>query len=119
MESQQRHLERIADIEASGREANEAVVRVTEGRWGRDMEAAPFRCECGDDACEVPLALPLEVYERARQDPMLFLVRPEHVLPEAETVVERHETHWVIRKNEDVRHVAEARDPRRGTPPPG
>jgi hypothetical protein len=104
-------LQRIADTEGTGRLANEQLLKVTDGRWGAE-EPAPFRCECGNDACGLPLPVPPDVYERVRSDPMLFLVTPGHAVPEAEDVVERSDGYEVVRKHENVRNRVEASDPR-------
>jgi hypothetical protein len=111
MTMDQRALERIADIEGMGRQVNEEIARATPPATD-PAQNVPFRCECGNDACAEPLAIPRSVYERVREDPMQFLVRPEHVVPEAETVVDRAESFWLIRKNEEVRLIVEASDPR-------
>ncbi len=102
--------ERIADVEGIGRLANDEIARAALD-WAPDEEAV-LRCECGDDVCHEPLRVTRATYERVREDPMLFLVRPDHVVPDAEDVVERAEQHWVIRKHEDVRPRVEASDPR-------
>lgn len=110
VDSKQRRLELIADIEGMGREANEAISRA--GLAQSDDRHEPFRCECGDDTCSQMLTIPRAVYERARSDVMQFVVVPEHIIPEAETVVERGDGFWILRKNEEVRPTVEASDPR-------
>ena len=108
------YRERVADIEGGGRAANEEIVR----RWGqlRDEDRALFRCECGVESCTAALWVPLGLYERVRADPMLFLIRPGHDLPDVESVVERGDGYAVVRKHEDVRPVAEASNPRADQP---
>jgi hypothetical protein len=44
--------------------------------------------------------LKLDDYERIRSDPTQFVVRPGHDAPDVETVIERHESYWVVRKHE-------------------
>ncbi|HET7758913.1 MAG TPA: hypothetical protein VFK62_03240 [Gaiellaceae bacterium] len=46
------------------------------------------------------MELTLDEYERIRSDPTLFVVRPRHDRPDVETVTERHESYWVVRKHE-------------------
>jgi hypothetical protein len=105
------HFERIADIEGMGRHANEEIAAATPPAVDPAHEE-PYRCECGDDACERSLALPRSVYERVRSDPMQFVVAPGHVVPEAERVIEETERFWVVYKNEGVHGVVESSDPR-------
>jgi len=103
-------LERIADVEGMGRLANEEIARAALD-WPPEAEGL-VRCECGDDVCHEPLRVTHAAYDRVRADPMLFLVRPGHIVIGAEDVVERAEHYWVIRKHEDVRARVEASDPR-------
>jgi hypothetical protein len=111
MDPERLRRERIADVEGTGRLANEQIARAAPESWGRDGDVA-LRCECGNDVCHEPLRVPRDVYERVRGDAMLFLVRPGHDVPEAEDVVERDDRFWIVRKHEDVRPVVEESDPR-------
>ena len=110
MTSEELRLARIADIEGVGRAANEVIAR--ENAPASDGATETFRCECGDETCADPLTITRSVYERARSDPMQFVVRPEHIVPEAETVKEKGDGFWILYKNEDVRPIVEASDPR-------
>jgi ketosteroid isomerase-like protein len=69
------------------RDQEQEVVR----RWGQlaDAGRALFRCECGIGACVEGVWLPLGFYEVVRQDPMQFVIRPGHDLPDVEAVVQR------------------------------
>src|SRR3954452_17753341 len=108
---EQEYRERVASIEGAGREVNEQIVR----RWGELSEGgrALFRCECGIGACVEGVWLPLGVYEQVRQDAMRFVIRPGHELPDVEDIVERGDGYAIVHKCEEVRHIAEATDPRR------
>ena len=57
-------------------------------------------CECANTDCAVPVSLTVAEYEAVRADSTHFLVAPsaEHVVPEVERVVERHERYWVVEK---------------------
>ena len=103
--------ERIADIEGAGRAVNEQIVE----QWGELVVDghALFRCECGFDTCTAAVWLPVGRYERVRADPMTFLIQLGHELSVAEDVIERGDGYAVVRKHEDLRHLAEASDPRR------
>jgi hypothetical protein len=110
MDSHERHLLRIAEIEGVSRYANEKIVETRPA--AADDAPEDFRCECGDETCAAPLSIPRSLYERVREDPMQFVVTPEHIVPEAETVKQRGEGYWILYKNEEVRRVVEASDPR-------
>lgn len=100
----------MATNEASFRDVNEALKR---GRWpGEDRKPVAFRCECAQLGCTRMIELGPPDYERIRANPRRFLVAPDHNLPEAETVVERHEAYVVVEKLEEAGRVAEVTDPR-------
>jgi hypothetical protein len=42
-----------------------------------------------------------------------FFVVPGHEIPDVETVIESHEDWVVVKKNPEVREIAEETDPRR------
>jgi hypothetical protein len=111
MDSEQRRLERVAEIEGVGRFANEKVASMRPAP--PDDAPEDFRCECGDEVCAEPLSIPRSLYERVRSDPMQFIVTPEHIVPEAETVKERGDGYWILYKNEETRPIVEASNPRR------
>ena len=109
MDADQLNREIVAATEGTGRLVNELVV------FELPADASPVRvrCECGNDACKLPLSLPREAYEHVRSDPMTFAVLPGHELPETEDVVEHHDGYDVVRKFEAVRPLVEASNPRR------
>jgi hypothetical protein len=109
----ERH-ERIALNEAMFREGNERM-----SAWQEHQDAPPtktlaFLCECADRDCRKYISMTLPEYEAVRADPMQFAIVPGHEVPEAEEVVERYEDYAVIKKDEDVRGIAEQTDPRGG-----
>jgi hypothetical protein len=110
MDAERLRLERIADTEGMGRLTNEHIVASAD-----TDRTAPLRCECGDDVCHERLMVERGVYERIRQDSMLFIIRPGHEIPDAEDVVEAADGYEVVRKREDMRAVVERSDPRRAT----
>ena len=57
-------------------------------------------CECGDIACSEQITLRRDEYTRLRSDPTQFAIIRGHEALESEDVVERHETHDVVRKHE-------------------
>lgn len=90
------------------REVNETVSDAARGRGGPII----FLCECGDPGCAESVTLTGAEYERVRAVATHFLVRPGHVIPDIETVVERAETYWVVEKTGEAGEVAEETEPR-------
>jgi hypothetical protein len=103
--------ERVARDEATSREINERLERAHEGapsdRYLRMV------CECGLATCERMIAITVPEYERVRSDPRWFAVLREHVVPEAEVVLEEHDRFVVVLKREGTpAEIAEQQDPR-------
>jgi hypothetical protein len=65
----------------------------------QDDEAAPFVCECGNADCIGALMVTVDEYESAHSAPDRFIVKPEHVYPDVEHVLERHDHYWVVEKH--------------------
>jgi len=103
--------ERIAKNEASFRLINE---RLQDGlrRLPHPPELIPFVCECGSRRCTGAVELSLEEYEAVRAHPDRFAVLPDHVFPEYENVVERHERYVVVEKLGVAGLISELTDPR-------
>ncbi|MGH2941349.1 MAG: hypothetical protein ACRDLN_01045 [Solirubrobacteraceae bacterium] len=107
-----RRKERLAHNESAFRALNESLeASVHRGR--PEVELAGFVCECGDPRCEATVRLELAAYESIRQDSQLFFVVPGHEAPDAEDVVEDRDGYRVVRKHDDVAHIAERGDRRR------
>ncbi len=109
-----RRLELIADIEGTDRLVNDIVAAATRGSGPKES----FRCECGHETCHEHVLIPRDLYERVRQDPMLFILQPGHELPEAEDIVRTADTYEIVRKHEELRPVLERTDPRIHDEPP-
>ena len=70
-------------------------------------------CECGVDTCLEQIDLPPGDYEAVRADPELFIVKPGHDEPGLETVEERTDDYWIVRKNRgEPERIAHETDPR-------
>ncbi len=105
------HKERIAYNEGAFRKLNEQLEsNVHRGRAAGDH--AGFVCECGDGDCDAVIQIDLSTYESIRQDSRLFFAVRDHEEPEAEDVVDQTEHYVVVRKHDDVAHIADATDPR-------
>ena len=103
--------ERVARNEATSREINEGLEQAHEGapsdRYLRMV------CECGLATCDRMIAITTPEYERVRSDPRWFAVLREHVVADAEVVVEEHDRFVVVVKREGTpAEIAEQRDPR-------
>ena len=103
--------ERVARNEATSREINEGLEQAHEGapsdRYLRMV------CECGLATCDRMIAITTPEYERVRSDPRWFAVLREHVVADAEVVVEEHDRFVVVAKREGTpAEIAEQRDPR-------
>jgi hypothetical protein len=70
-------------------------------------------CECGRQSCVDQIDLAPAAYEAIRADSSLFVVKPGHDEPDVETVVERKDDYWVVRKAPGApRRIARETDPR-------
>jgi hypothetical protein len=104
---------RIGLNEALFREVNEQIEALNRRMPGVDDDVMHVVCECGDGACVARFELPVSEYERARKDPRRFLIAPGHEMPDVETVMERHQTYFVIEKvTPEPERIAEETDPR-------
>jgi hypothetical protein len=99
---------RAAETEAIFRDVNETIVE----QQPADGAVTTLLCECSSDACAESVVVPRDDYERVRAFATRFFVRPRHVTPEIEVVVERLPAYWVIEKHGEAAEVAEETDPR-------
>jgi hypothetical protein len=88
-----------AQTESLFRDVNERIAESAE-RFG--SEDAEFVCECSDPACTERVEVPLQTYERVRDDPTHFLVVPGHEQRDIEHVVERRPRGAIVEKFEKV-----------------
>ena len=90
---------RVGENEALFRTVNDQV-RDLDEQFHLAARQLSVICECGRVSCHDRLELPAREYEAVREDATLFLIRPGHDAPDVEDVVERHESHWIVRKHE-------------------
>jgi hypothetical protein len=112
---------RAARNQALYREVNERVKEINDGFAGVVPPFGEWVCECANPECSEPIPMTHEEYEAIRAVPTHFLVKPDdaHVVPEAETVVGRHERYWIVEKIGVAAKLVERRDPRTpGATPP-
>lgn len=70
-------------------------------------------CECGEQACIEQIELTPAEYEAVRADSALFAIKPGHEADDVETVVERQDAYWVVRKAPGApQRIARQTDPR-------
>jgi hypothetical protein len=101
---------RVARNESVFRDVNERIAETSESF---DAPDAGFMCECAYAGCAERLEVPLDEYEQVREDPTTFLLDPEHVVPEVETIVARRSGYAIVRKvNEVVARITRQLDPR-------
>ena len=104
-------VERIARNESAFRDLNEDIeASVHRGRAEADL--AGFVCECGNADCDQTVRMTLADFERVRADSQLFFVVPGHQIAAAESVVEKSDGYFVVRKSDDVADIVEDADRR-------
>ena len=103
--------ERIARNESSFRAINERLERGLQ-QLPHSPDLHEFVCECGSRECTEMVTLTFDEYEAARVDPHYFVVRPGHVFPKVERIVEQHERFFLLEKIGESRKIVEGGDPR-------
>jgi hypothetical protein len=105
-------VRRIGHNEALYRQVNERIEDISSG-FAEITGEFSIVCECGDLACTDQVPVPHDVYERTRATPVRFIVKPGHVIPDVETVIESHAAFSIIEKTApDARRVAAETDTR-------
>jgi hypothetical protein len=105
--------DRAARNQSLFRQVNERVEEIN-NVFHRFTALGSWACECAAVDCVERLELSCAEYEEVRSVGERFFVSPgdEHVWPEIERVVERHEKYWVVEKIEHGANVAREIDPR-------
>jgi hypothetical protein len=102
---------RIGENEAIFRSVNEEVSALST-TLSTATDSMRIVCECGARSCTVQFTIPKDEYAKVREDSTLFMIRPGHDHPEAETVVAKSDDYWVVRKNPGLpAELARATDP--------
>lgn len=101
---------RAAHAEALFREVNE---RIAESVVRFEGDEGDFVCECSDAACAHRITVPLEDYERVREQGERFLLKPGHEDESIETTVRDADGFQVVEKTAPaVRAIVLRLDPR-------
>jgi hypothetical protein len=103
--------DRAARNEALFRRVNERVEDINEA-FEPILEEAEFFCECADINCIEKIRMSLPEYEALREVSTHFAVRPGHVLPDDERVVEERAEYFVVEKLGQAGRRAAELDPR-------
>jgi len=70
-------------------------------------------CECGEQTCMEQIDLSPAEYEELRADSGLFAVKPGHDDPVVESVTDRRDGYWIVRKAPGApERIARETDPR-------
>ena len=94
-----RQKQRAALNETRFRNYNEQTSQaVVEFDGHADRGPFDVMCECALPECEESISITSEEYAHARSSALWFLVRPDHLLPEVEFLVEQHDRYWIIQK---------------------
>ncbi len=102
---------RVGENEALFRSVNEQARGLNEAFVIRDT--LRIVCECGEQSCIDQIELMPGEYEAVRSDSALFAVKPGHEVEDVETVVERKDGYWVVRKAPGApQRIARETDPR-------
>jgi hypothetical protein len=99
---------RAAETEAIFRDVNETVAE----QQASNADELTVLCECSNDLCAESITLSESAYEHVRSEGTQFLVRPDHVSPDIEVVIQKHPEFWVIEKVGEAGEIAEESDPR-------
>jgi hypothetical protein len=101
---------RAAHAEALFREVNE---RIAENVVRFEGDEGDFVCECSDAACAHRITVPLEEYERVRQQGVRFVLAPGHEDRSIETTVRDAGRFRIVEKTAPaVRAIVRRLDPR-------
>jgi hypothetical protein len=105
---------RRAANEAVFREVNERIEGLQRDFALTAQEPLHLVCECDRLDCSVGLDVPVDVYERTRQDSARFLVAPGHADEDVENVVDSSGDYLIVRKHSgEPEEIAARSDPRR------
>jgi hypothetical protein len=110
-EARDDRADRAAQNEAVFRRVNERLEDVNEA-FQVATDKTEFICECAKIECAERVEMTLSKYEAVRRVPTHFFVKPDHVLPEEERIVERQAQYVVVEKFGRAGQRARQLDPR-------
>jgi hypothetical protein len=101
----------VATHQAIFREINEKLEALNSS-FEEIIPLGDFVCECPDTNCTQRIGMTITEYEQLRAHPTRFAVRPGHLSPEAELVVEERPGYTVVEKVGAAADYAARFDPR-------
>jgi hypothetical protein len=105
---ERRKAERVRKNEAAFKAHNERRKAIEQAAVASD-QPIPFVCECGDANCWDSVNLTIPEFNHAHDRPLGYAVKPLHIMPDYEWVVEQHDTHWIVQKYAPGQAPAELR----------
>lgn len=103
---ERRTAERVRKNEAAFKQYNERR-KAFEEPVANPEDLIPFVCECGDAGCYDGLPLTIEEFDRAHATRMRYAVKPRHVMPDYERVVQQYDSYWIVEKYDPGQAPAE------------
>lgn len=94
---ERRKAERVRKNEAAFKQYNERR-KAFEKHLAEPDDLIPFVCECGDAGCYDGLPLTIEEFDEAHATAMRYAVKPRHVMPDYERVIEQRDSYWIVEK---------------------
>jgi hypothetical protein len=94
---ERRKAERVRKNEAAFKQYNERR-KAFEEQLAEPDDLIPFVCECGDAGCYDGLPLTIDEFDQAHARRMWYAVKPRHVMPDYERVVQQHDSYWIVEK---------------------
>lgn len=101
----------VAANQSIFRETNENLEALNQ-RFSEVVPVGDFVCECGSTECTKRIGLTIAEYEEVRRHPARFAVRPGHVFPDVERVVEERPGYTIVEKFGAAGTYAARVDPR-------
>ncbi len=103
--------ERAAHNEEVFRQINE---KIDEGAGQHQVASTlPFHCECGRLTCTDTIELHPRAYDEIAANPLHFIVKPDHQIPEIERVITEQPGYLVVEKLGEAREEIEREHPRK------
>jgi sugar/nucleoside kinase (ribokinase family) len=82
---------------AANQKLTEELQRISAAHFPKDFVLGLY-CECSNKACLEKISIALDEYAKAKGTPLIFIVKPDHYLPEFERVVERAANYCTVKK---------------------
>jgi hypothetical protein len=101
----------VATHQAIFREINEKLEALNSS-FEEIIPLGDFVCECADTNCTQRIGMTITEYEQVRAHPTRFAVRPGHLAPDAERVVEERPGYTIVEKLGAAGDYAARFDPR-------